>query len=476
MFIGNYKRIYMKLNTQSMPMTICLSLSRRIRAISAVSVTLLLAVAAPVHAAGLIRDAETEHYLRDLSRPVYQAAGMSPQQVRMFVVNDDALNAFVAGGSNMFLHTGLIQAANTPEMLLGVIAHETGHIAGGHLVRSGDMLEKAQIGSVLTYLLGAASMAAGSPQVGAAILSGGSHAARRNMLSYSRSNERMADQASLTYFDRMGVSPKGILRMFERLRQEEKRRLTRDATSYTRTHPLSEERITHIRNHLRSQDSADGRLSDALHRRHQRVRAKLAGFLRPKADVLNRYPHGTSQMSDFSHPGHIARAVAYSREAQAQKALAELRQPLTDYPDDPYLHELHGHILFHDRQMDKARDAYARAVELAPDAALIRSDYAKVLVAIGTESALATARKELELASRMDRSYHQTWRLLARVYGRQGEMGRAELALAELAALNNDKQELLNRLDKAQRHLPTHSEAALRADDLRRFAKTLEES
>ncbi len=429
---------------------------------------ILLLIGQPVQA-GLIRDAEIEAYLRDLSAPVFQAASMSPQQVRLFIVNDDRINAFVAGGSNMFLHTGLMMATDTPEMLLSVIAHETGHIAGGHLLQTEAALEQAQVGAILTYLLGAATIAAGGSDVGAAILSGGSHAANRNLLSYSRANEQAADQAALSYFDRMGISAEGMLHMFERLRQEEKRHLDADADVYARTHPLSQDRITHIRNHHKA-SSYQGALPPDTQLQHQRMRGKLTGFLKELPEVLRTYPKDNHTME-----ARIARAVAYGQVSQVEEALAELQPLLVKNKYDAYLHELYGYLLFKGGRVQEAADAYRAAQTLAPDAALIRSDYGKVLVALGDEESLELAQETLELSSRLDQTYHQTWRLLARVYGVAGQTGMAELALAELAALNNDREELELRLKRADPYLEPYSAAGLRAEDLRLFAKTLDE-
>jgi predicted Zn-dependent protease len=431
----------------------------------------LLLLAHPLQAKGLIRDAETEEYLKDLSDPVFKAAGLSPSQVRFFLISDESLNAFVAGGSNIFLHTGLIIEAVTPEMLLGVIAHETGHISGGHLIRADAFLERAQIGSVMTYLLGAAAIAGGGGQVGAAILAGSMQGATRSLLSYTRANEQAADQAAIGFLHTMGLSSEGMLQMFERLRREEKQHVGTDNQDvYTRTHPLSSDRISHMRSELATSHFRDVKLADPLQERHQRVRAKLIGFLHERSDVLVRYP-----LTDTSIPAHIARAIAYGDASQTAEAEAEVLQALKQSPDDAYLHELHGYLLFKALRMEESVTAYRKARTLKPNSALLRSDFAKPLMALGTSAALTEAKEELIFSSAADPTYQQTWQLLAQAYGKTGEIAMAELSLAELAALNSDKEELERHLDRIGTRLDPYSPAGLRAEDLRNFAKQLEE-
>lgn len=416
--------------------------------------------------AGMIRDAEIESYLKNLAEPVYKAAGLSSDQVRMFIVQDDAINAFVAGGANMFLHTGLITETETPEMLLGVMAHETGHIAGGHLLRGQQAIKNAQIGAVLTYLLGAAAIAGGGGDAGTAIIAASNHTATRQILAYTRGNEQAADQAALSYLDAIGISSHGMELMFERLRREEKQHIGANIDAYARTHPLSQQRIEHIRNHTLASPHKDKSLSASIHKRHQRIRGKLLGFLDDDGTVFRRYPK-----RDTSDEALVARAIAYSARSQSEQALSEMQALLVSAPHDAYAHELHGHILFELGNLEEAANAYQTAKNLAPDSGLIHSDYAKVLLALGQDKSAMT---ELTLASKLDPTYHQTWRLLSRAYGKQGDIASAELALAELSALNSDHKDIILHLDRAKQHGEVSELNQLRMDDLRRFADILE--
>lgn len=420
--------------------------------------------------AGIIRDAEIEDYLRELSTPIYAAAGLQPSQVRMFIVQDSAINAFVAGGANMFLHTGLITETDNPEMLLGVIAHETGHIAGGHLLRGQGAFKNAQIGSILSYLVGAAAIAAGGAQAGAGIIAAGNHASTRGILSYTRSNEQAADQAALSYFDANQLSSEGLISMFERLRREEKRVIGANADTYARTHPLSQSRIEHIRAHLEHSSFKHNHLPDAVQQRHQRIRAKLVGFLDQHGETFRTYPP-----SDTSAPALIARTIAYSERAQDARALEQIEALQQQLPEDPYMHELRGHVLLQQGKVNDAIDAYKTALHYAPYSALIQSDYADALLAANTPEGNNEALRQLTLSVRKDPTYHQSWRRLSIAEGRAGNIGKAELALAELAALGSDIDALERHIERAEKALGVSSEDTPRLQDLKHFARQLKE-
>lgn len=415
------------------------------------------------NAGGLIRDAEIEKYLRDLSTPVWRAADLEPSAVHIFIINEDNINAFVAGGSNIFFHTGLLLATDTPEMLLGVIAHETGHIAGGHLARGAEQVAKAQIGAVIAYVLGAAAAAGGAGDAAGAILSAGPQVAMRNLLAFSRSNEQSADQAGFSYLEKVGVTPEGMLDMFERLRRDEKRYLGQP-DPYALTHPLTKERISSLRSQVSRSPHLKDRLSPEIEARHARMQAKLYGFMRPPAQVLARY------MGD-DIPARYARAVAYYRSSELTKALPLIDGLVTERPDDPYFHELKGQMLFEAGRIDEACVAYRQASMLASDSALLRADYARTLLAGSVdESARQEAISLLERSSQQDPSYNLSWRLLAEAYGKEKRTGEAHLALAEEAALRDDADAMRVHATLALEKLPQASPARLRAQDIKRFA------
>lgn len=422
-----------------------------------------------VHALGLIRDAEIEDTLRSFATPVFEAAGVTPDAVHIFIVNNPEINAFVAGGSNLFLHTGLILATDEPSMLIGVIAHETGHIAGGHLISGMEKLKNAQIGTILSTILGAALIVGGGRDVGPAVIAGGQEFAKRGFLANSRTNENTADQAALTYLDSIGMSAHGMLRMFEKLRMNENRRYGRP-DPYVMTHPLSTDRITNIRNHVMRSSIPKDQLPANTMERYNRMVAKLRGFLQEPSQTLNYY-----KAKDQSIPARYARSVAYFRQADLKNALKEIDSLIAQSPNDAYFHELKGQFLFENGQVQAASQSYLRAVQLKPASPLILANYAQTLIAQQNPATLQEAVKYLEKSTSIDPTNTMAWEQLVIAYGRQNNLGRSYLAKAEIAALVGDAKGVRRNVVLAQKSLPKDGPARLRSEDLKRLADKIDE-
>ncbi|MBV8938239.1 MAG: M48 family metallopeptidase [Alphaproteobacteria bacterium] len=432
------------------------------RAIALLSVLCLLAstICAPAAEAGtLIRDAEIEHTLRVYADPIFRAAGLNPAAVHIFVVEDDSINAFVAGGQNMFLHTGLIEACDTPQMLLGVMAHETGHIAGGHIAQGAEKFRHAALGMILAYVLGAAA-AIGNGQAGMAVMTGGNQVITRSMLAYTRGNEEAADQAALTFLDRLGVSASGMVDMFQLLRRDEMRAYG-SPDPYTLTHPLSAERIEHVRNHAEQSSLAPGTHPQAYDVMHQRMLAKLYAFLEMPPKTFARY-----SQTDKSIAARMARAIAWYKIPEIDKALSEMDGLIAQLPNDPFLYDLKGQMLFENGHVKEALQAYRRAAQLLPDSPLILTALGQTLIAA---LQIADAIPVLEKANALDNTNAQTWQLLAVAYGKQGNEGRAALALAEEDMLNDDANGAIQQASRALLLLKDNT-ARLRAEDIKRVA------
>lgn len=428
---------------------------------------LLLSFISPVRAAemGLIRDSEIEFYLKDLARPILNAAGVDAQAVHIFIINSNTINAFVAGGSNIFFNTGLLTETKNPEMLQGVMAHETGHIAAAHLARGARPMQNAQIGAIISYVVGAAAAAAGAGDVGMAIMSGGSEASMRGILSYTRSNERAADQMGMEYLDTEEITSRGMLDIFEKLRRNEKRYLGKP-DPYTQSHPLTFERIAVLRRHLSSSPYKDNRLPEDIQVRHKRMLAKLDGFLNSPERVLFAYP-----VTDQSLYARYARAVAYYRTSDLDSALKDIDSLIKEYPDDAYFYELKGQILYEYGKIPDARVAYERAKSLAPKAGMIRADYARTLLALNDPAVVRQAIDELERATGVDPTYGTAWRSLSDAYGKAGDQPMATLALAEEASLKNDLDGTIRFATQAKKKLKKDTPAYLRAADLIEISK-----
>ncbi len=435
---------------------------------SLLAVTLL---AFPAHAVSLIRDAEIEHYLRDLSDPVFKAAGLTPENVRIFIVNNDAINAYVAGGSNIFINTGLLKEMENPGMLIGVIAHETGHISGSHLARGSEKLRGAQLGMILGYVLGAAAVAAGGGDAGMAVMAGSQNIVQRNILSFSRANEQAADQAAVTTLDKLGISASGMMGTFNVLRRHEQMRVSSIPDPYLMTHPLSRERIEFVRNHLEKSSIPEGQHPRNLDVPHQRMRAKLYAYLELPPRTFARYP-----AADKSIPARLARAVAWYKIPELTKALAEVDSLIAEKPKDPFLYDLKGQILFENGRIPEAKTTYEKAVALLPDSALLLSSLAETRIATNTAVEIRKAAEELDRSTRIDNSHAKTWHLIATAQGKLGNSGTAHLALAEEAALTNDADSITREAELALKALPAGSPGTLRAEDLKRLAKEMKEA
>jgi predicted Zn-dependent protease len=416
-----------------------------------------LGVVSTAQAAGLIRDAEIESTLADMSAPLLRSAGLPPENVRIFIVNSPVINAFVAGGMNMFFHTGLILKAEAPEMLMGVMAHETGHIAGAHLSQLRTASEDASIGALISYVLGAAAILGGAGDAGGAIMSAGSNTSLRQLLSHYRGNEQQADQAGIRYMEDNGMSPRGMLDMFELLRRAERQHVGQDQDPYLRTHPLTTERIAAMRNAVDGTSAPQGGASDKIKRAHARMVAKLYAFLESKERTFRRWPE-----SDTSEPALMAHAVAYFRDFQYDKA-KEMADALLKLSPDAFTYDLKGQILYESGDLKGALEAYQNAAKLAPMNALILTDLGRTHVALKQDKDAILA---LTRAAGLANPSSDTQRQLAIAYGRSGQPGMASLSLAREAALNNKPDDMLRYAALAREQLPENSKARIQLDDL----------
>ncbi len=407
-----------------------------------------------------IRDAETESFIRRLSHPLFRTAGIDPGLVRITLIQDRAINAFVSTGNRMYLHTGLLQQAQSATEIAGVLAHETGHIAGGHLIRLPEEMRNAMLRSLGAMLLGgAAAVASGNAAAAGAGMMGGQAMAMGQFFAFTRSQEQAADQAALTYMERLGWSFAGMERLLERLLEQELLSTSRQ-DPYFRTHPLSRDRLEFVRERLAHARLANPPLPPGLEEAFQMVRAKLDGFLDAPAITWRRYPE-----SDGSAPARYARAIAQFRTGRVDAALSILDTLLQENPSSPWLHELKGQFLFEGHRPAEALAPYAAAARLAPEEAMIRLNHARVLIELGAPAQLRQAVAELEAALRTERESPFAWRQMAIARGRLGEMALADLALAEEALLLSDPQTARMLARRAEAALPP-GPLRLRAQDL----------
>jgi predicted Zn-dependent protease len=415
----------------------------------------------------LIRDAEIETIIRTYATPIFEAAGLAPSDIKINLVNDSRLNAFVANGLNLFINTGLIQKTTHPNQLIGVIAHETGHIAGGHLVRLRDEMENMGFQALIGAALGAAAAAAsGDGGAGAAIALGSQEMARRNFLQYSRSQESSADHAALRFLDQAGISSKGLAEFLETLGDQELLSSTRQ-DPYLRTHPITQDRIEAARQHAAHSPNTNNPEPADLLEMHRRMIAKLDGFLLPSQTVLARY-----KPEDRSISARYARAIAFYRQPDLTQALPLIDGLLAESPNNPYFHELRGQMLFENGKVAEALPSYERAVRLLPSSGLLRQELGRASIETGDPGRIKEAIIQLGEAARIEPRNSGTWHLLGIAYGKDGQMGMASLALAESALLRGHRNEAMAQAERAKRGLQQGTASWLRAEDIKRAAET----
>lgn len=420
-------------------------------------------------ALSLIRDSETESVIRQISNPILQAADLTAKNVQILIINDNQINAFVAGGQNIFINTGLLRQSNSPEMLIGVIAHEAGHIAGGHILRSADQIKGATIKSALGYILGIAAIAAGSPELGQAIAMGSSHIASRQFLKHTRSHEESADQAALSYLDKLGYSSKGLKDLLNILYSKQLQ-FAGQINPYAITHPLTSSRISHVENHLKNSPFAKQQVSDDIKKKYARVVAKLDGFLDNPDDILQKYPDDKNIFANS-----YARAIAYHRKSDLKKSLEYLSFLSKNNPDDGFLHELRGQILFENGKIAEAVNEYQKATNLIKQDALIKVQLAVAQIASEDNKLIEDSIINLRYSLTIEPENIFAWRQLAIAYGRNGQIGLSNIALAEEALLKKNKKDVNKFIKIAKKHIKKDTPAYYRAEDILQFSKKIKD-
>jgi predicted Zn-dependent protease len=415
----------------------------------------------PAAAQQVLRDAETEALLREVSRPLIIAAGLQPENVQVVLLHDREINAFVAGGQTVYIHSGLFTVAANANELQGVIAHELGHITGGHIIRMGEGVQQATGIMILSLLLGAAAVAAGAGEAGMAAVAAGQQAAMGRFLAFSRTQESSADQAGASFLSRAGISGRGSLAFFQRLLNLEYRMNIPQEDSYARTHPLSGERISALETRYHADPAWDRPTDPALEARFQRVRAKLAGYVDDPRQVLTRYPE-----SDHSIPAHYARAYVYHRTAHPEQATAEVEALLALAPHDPYFLELKGQVLLESGHPAEAVTVLREAVERAGDQPLIAALLGHALISTDDPSNFDEAKRVLRIAVARDNSNPFAWYQLGIVYDREGDEARAALATAERYNLQGQPALALPNAERALMGIPVGTPDWLRAQDI----------
>ncbi len=430
---------------------------------------LLSLSARPALAQSVLRDAETEAFFKDISIPLIEAAGLAPNNVRIVLVGDKSINAFVAGGQDVYMNAGLVMAADNHNELQGVIAHELAHIAGGHIpVRSAEGIKQATGITLLSLLLGAAAIAAGAGDAGAGILAAGQQVALSKYLSFSRGVEASADAAAQTYLTKTGISGKGMISFFRKLQGLEFRYGAQaGGDGYGNSHPVSGDRVRILQDKFAEDPAWNKPLDPAFEARFQRVKAKLKGFVNDPPQTLIDYPESMT-----SAPARYARAYAWHRSAYPDKAIAEVNSLLASAPRDPYFLERKGQILLESGRPAEALPVLRAAVIETSSQPLIASLFGHALVATEDPANIAEAERVLKASIVKDNDNPFAWYQLGVVYDQKGDSPRAAMASAERYHLEGRPRLALASAEMAVRSLPSGTPDWLRAQDIEMVSRT----
>ncbi len=440
---------------------------------------------APAVAQAVLRDAETEALFHDLASPLVSAAGLDPKNVDIVLVNDSEINAFVAGGQAVYINSGLINAADSANEVQCVIAHELGHIVGGHAIDGRGAASATKI-SILSLLLGAAAAAAGGGEAALGVIMAGQQAAMGKYLAYTRGQEETADAAGAKFLSGAGITGRGSVEFFHKLLNLENRYgYTRNADdSFYSTHPLTDDRIAFLQDTYEKDPAWNHKPDPVLDARFQRVKAKLFGYLAEPADTIQTYPEYMTGV-----PARYARAYAWHKQGFLDKSMAESNSLLAEAPDDPYFLELKGQILLEAGKPGDALAPLRRATGLTNNQPLIATTFGHALIAADDAAAnndlsrredgesrpgphFAEARRVLTAAVSRDRENPFAWYVLGEVYEEAGDLPRARLAGAEQQALNNNMAAAGRNAEAAEAGLPKGSSDWLRAQDIAMQARS----
>ena len=440
----------------------------RLRLVPALRIACALLVSAtlatePVLAQSVLRDAETEQFLEDITAPLAVSAGLGPRAVKLILVNDSSINAFVAQGQAIYINSGTIERADNANELEGVIAHELGHIEGGDVVRTDLAAGSAMRITLLSLLLGAAAMAVGAGEAGMAALMAGQTAAMGKFMAYSRQQEGSADASAVRHLNDAHLSGKGMVSFFGKLRQEEYR-LTPSYTKvdpYEQSHPMTEDREATLRGDLEKSPWWNAAVDPAKQARFLRIKAKLIGYLDEPPLVLRKYP-----LTDRSVPAQYARAYAWHRGGYHDKAIEEVSALAAAAPHDPYFLELKGQILLESGKPAQAIPPLREAVLRSGSTPLISSLLGNALVATEDPADLKEAAQVLRVSVQRDNDNPQAWYNLGLIYTRMGDEPRASLASAERFSLEGNPRLAMANAEMAMHGIPTGTPDYLRAQDI----------
>jgi len=442
------------------------------RLIALVTATALVGAGAPARAQKekgppVVRDAEIEQLLRDYTQPILRTAGLAQQNVQVVIINDRSFNAFVADGRRIFVNGGALMESETPNQIIGVLAHETGHIAGGHLARMREAMASATTQSIIAMLLGAGALVAAGRsggadlgQAGAAAIAGPTIAIQNTMIGYMRAQEEQADRAGVKFLTATGQSAKGMYETFKRMADQVLYQI-RYINPYLQTHPLPNERVAALEGLAKASPYWDHKDPPALQARHDLMRAKLYGFIERPDGVARRYPP-----SDTSLAARYARAISAYRFSDPRVALGQIEALIQAQPQNPYFYELKGQAFLEAGKPAEAIAPLRHAAQLAPNPALIQIMLGQALVATHDRAHVDEAIPMLQAAVLREPDTPDAYAQLAMAYGQKNDLARADLASAQAAFMRGDIKTAREIATRAKARFPVGSPGWVKADDL----------
>jgi predicted Zn-dependent protease len=416
----------------------------------------------------VIRDTEAEQLLRDYTRPILRAAGLEKQNIQVVIINDGSFNAFVADGRRIFVNYGAIMQSETPNQIIGVLAHETGHLAGGHLAKMREQLAQAQTQMIIAMLLGAGALVAGArsgtnnglTNVGAAAISAPQEVIRRTLISYQRQQEENADRAGVKFLAATGQSAKGMYETFKRFTNESLF-AARGADPYLQSHPMPAERVAALEELARSSSFWDKKDDPALQLRHDMVRAKISAFMERQDTLYRRYP-----ISNDSLPARYAHAITTYLHGDPRSALTQIDGLIQLQPNNPYFHELRGQALLEGGKPAEAIAPLRKAAQLSNNSPLIEMLLGQALVGTDNKAYTEEAIKILRVAVARETEAPLGYMQLAMAYGRKGDYAEADLASAQAAFLRGDNKTARELAARAKTRFAVGTPGWVKADDI----------
>ncbi len=413
----------------------------------------------------VLRDTETELLFKDMTVALIKAGNLDPNSVKVVLLNDPEINAFVSQGQVVYVQSGLLEACDNVNQLQGVVAHELGHVIAGNSIRSEGGEHQALGITILSLVLAAAAVAVGAGDAGMGLAMAGQRAALGELLAFTRAQEATADATAARLLSKAQISGKGLLDFFAKLQNQEYRLAVYDKDSFDSTHPLTSDRIQALELKLQSDPSWGKPTDPALDARFLRVKAKLLGYLNPKLAV-QKYPE-----SDQSIPAHYARAYAYHLGGYPDKADAEADALLAKDPEDPFFLELKGQILLEDGHAKEAVIPLREATKRSNNAPMIAAMLGHALVETNDPKNFEEAKEILKVAVNRDNDDPFAWYQLGIIYDHEGDQARALLATAERSNLQNDPKLALANAQMAMKGIPPGSPDYLRAQDIAMVSK-----